>query len=206
MPRTTSTRKKIFLAAIDCFSQRNYKKCTMQEIADHVDIKAASIYRHFRGKDEILDEIFEYYKINFNKYRSSIDDVLATAATKPMDQVLPMLFYTFGTEEEREIMIKITRIIMDLRFEEDKAQKLFKTTFIDEPTQYLHTAFEALIASGKIKPFDYEAFSFQILAFGHMLHVISLLDGVKLKTVEKMFYTGIEQFARGLTNAELLET
>lgn len=203
MPRTTFTKKKIFLAAIDCFSQKGYKQSTMQEIADRVKIKAASIYNHFTGKEEILGEIFEYYKINFNKYRNPVDAIVEAAENKPFDKVLPMMFYTFGTEKEHEVMMKITHIIVDLKFENEEAKKLFRTAHIDEPTEYLHNVFSALIDSGKLKSFDYEELTFQIVSFSHMLMVISLLEGSTRKEGDKKYRKGIVFFQNFLKPFEL---
>ena len=60
------TKKEIFFTAVDFFSDRGFKQCTMQEIADKVNIKTPSIYKHFTNKKEILAEIFDYYKDKTN--------------------------------------------------------------------------------------------------------------------------------------------
>ncbi len=205
MLEKSSTKKKIFIAAVNCFSSKGYKQCSMNELAAVVGIRASSLYKHFKNKEEILHEIFEYYKINFNKYRTPIEKVLEAAESKDFLEIIPMLFFYFGTESEQGFMMKISRIVVDLRFENKEAQKLYKTVFFDEATDYLHTVFTELIKSGKVKPFNYEAVSFQFMGFTHMLFSMAFLDGVSKKEIERRYVEGIELFARGLGNARLFE-
>ncbi len=204
MPKDISTKQKIFNAAVDLFSAQNYNCCTIRDIAAAVGIKNASIYNHYKSKEDILLDIFEYYKINFNKYRTPLDTVIRAMDTEPLQKVIPMLFYTFGTEEEYTLMMKISRIVMDMKLENADAQKLFQTAFFDEPMAYIESAFSALIAAGKVKPFPYEPFAFQLVSFSHMLFVLASLDESKRKEVSKRAREGIDMFARGILNASLL--
>jgi AcrR family transcriptional regulator len=57
-----STKELIIDAAIDLFAQRGFDAMSMNEIADAVGIKKASIYFHFKSKEEIMDRIFEYFQ------------------------------------------------------------------------------------------------------------------------------------------------
>lgn len=203
IPRGISTRKRIFDTAIDLFSEKNYKLCTIRELAELVDIKSASLYKHYKSKDDILLEIFEYYKTNFNKNRKSVDDIVKAADTQPLDQAISVLFYLFGTEDEQALMLKITRIIMDLKYENEDAQKLFIKTVFDDPKEYLHAVFDALIAAGKIKPFDYEALTMQMIAFTHTMLVLTSLGKDNHNEMQKQFQEGVSFFARMAHNAGL---
>lgn len=203
MPRTADTRKKILWAALDCFSEKGYIQSTMQDIADRVRIKAASIYNHFTGKEEILNAIFEYYILHFNKYRTPIDKVLEVAGSQPIRKVLPLLFYTFGTKEEHAVMMKMVRIVMDMKYENEHTQKLFTMSFIDEPLEYLHNVFSALIRSGKMLPFDFEALSFQMVSFAHMTMVMALMKGSSERELKKLFESGIALFSGSLMGFHL---
>ena len=49
-----ATRDQILAEAARLFRHQGYATTTLRTIADAADIKAGSIYYHFRGKDEIL--------------------------------------------------------------------------------------------------------------------------------------------------------
>ncbi len=204
MPRNKSTKKKIFFAAVDCFYEKSYKRCTMQEIADKVNIKAPSIYKHFINKKEILTEIFEYYKNNLSKHRLPFEEIEKAIDYEPLSKVFSKLFFTFETENEYTIMMKISKIVIDMSHENKEAKRVFEISFIEEPTEYLHNIFSSLINSGKIKSFDYEALTFQIIAFSLMVFEVSLLNGTDRKEIDKKYNDGIALLARGFERADLL--
>lgn len=56
--KSISARKQEILeAAQRLFSQKGYQAASMRDLADDLDIKPASLYSHYRSKDEILWEI-----------------------------------------------------------------------------------------------------------------------------------------------------
>ena len=204
MPRNKLTKKKIFFTAIDCFSEKSFKQCTMQEIADRVNIKAPSIYKHFTNKKEILTEIFKYYKQNLNKNRLPAEEIINAIDQEPITKLFPKLFSTFETENEYTTIMKISKIVIDMSHENKEAKKVFQIVFIEEPTEYLTNVFTKLIDSGKIKSFDYESLIFQIIAFSLMIFEISLLYGTDRKEVDRRYNNGIAMLARGFERADLI--
>lgn len=49
----TSTRQRALDAALELFSQRGYQAVSMADIAGALDIKAPSLYKYFRNKEEL---------------------------------------------------------------------------------------------------------------------------------------------------------
>ena len=54
------TRDKIFDAAVDLFSEKGYDRTSVRDIAGAVGITESAVYRHYSGKESILDAIFAY--------------------------------------------------------------------------------------------------------------------------------------------------
>lgn len=154
MANTLSPKKKIFNAAVDCFSMYSYSDTTMEMIAGKIGVTAASIYNHYKNKDGILLSIFEYYLIHFNKYRTSIDDIIEAANHRPISEVFKSMFFRFGSETEHPLMLKITRIIFNLRFEHEEAGKVYDICFRQEPSEYLTLVLGRLVEMGAIAPID----------------------------------------------------
>ena len=50
---------KLNLDFLKLFSKKGYTGVSMREIATAVGIKGASIYNHFKGKQEVFEAIFE---------------------------------------------------------------------------------------------------------------------------------------------------
>lgn len=71
--QATSTRDRILEAALDLFAGRSYRAASMRQIAEAVGITKASLYHHFRSKQEILSELL-------TPLLDQLDAVLSAAA------------------------------------------------------------------------------------------------------------------------------
>ena len=54
MEKLNSTKERIIFESLNLFSQKGYDGVSMRDIAAAVGIKGASIYNHFKGKEEIF--------------------------------------------------------------------------------------------------------------------------------------------------------
>ena len=48
------TREKIFKAAGECFAQKGYSACSMQDIAEIAEVSKGALYGHFSSKEELF--------------------------------------------------------------------------------------------------------------------------------------------------------
>lgn len=61
-----TTRERITEEALTLFSCRGYKGTSVKNIADAVGIKDASLYKHFKSKQEIFDSIVELISVHIS--------------------------------------------------------------------------------------------------------------------------------------------
>nr|MCR4735058.1 TetR/AcrR family transcriptional regulator [Treponema sp.] len=54
-----STKEKILESSLTLFSKQGYDGTSVEQIAQAVGIKAPSLYKHFKGKEEILNAIID---------------------------------------------------------------------------------------------------------------------------------------------------
>jgi AcrR family transcriptional regulator len=57
--RAERTRRRILEAAGRCFADLGFAKTTVEEIARAAGVSKALVYVHFRGKEELLEAVFE---------------------------------------------------------------------------------------------------------------------------------------------------
>ena len=50
-----STKEKILETALTLFAKNGYDGTSVEQIAQDVGVKAPSLYKHFKGKDDILN-------------------------------------------------------------------------------------------------------------------------------------------------------
>ncbi|MGN0619432.1 MAG: TetR/AcrR family transcriptional regulator [Ruminiclostridium sp.] len=68
------TKDRILDSALELFSEKGYDGVGVDLIAERAGIKGPSLYKHFKGKEDILDALIEkaenYYQTNFGSVTS----------------------------------------------------------------------------------------------------------------------------------------
>ena len=87
-----STKEKILETALTLFAENGYNGTSMEQIAQDVGIKAPSLYKHFKGKEDILNTFIDTaenrYEENFGsdknigKIPNSIDEFIHETVKK----------------------------------------------------------------------------------------------------------------------------
>lgn len=148
-----TTKEKIFNVAIDLFSRKGYNEVSIREIAKNVGIKESSIYYHYSKKEDILDNIFEYFMDRMNK---------AEISDEQMEELLnqsPKVIYHFGSESVKKQfsklkMIKILRLIFIELYHNKKIRSFFLEEIINKPIWFWTSFFQRLIDKKIIRSSD----------------------------------------------------
>ena len=62
-----STKEKILDAALTLFAENGYDGTSVEQIAKAVGIKAPSLYKHYKGKEEILNALIDSAEIRYEE-------------------------------------------------------------------------------------------------------------------------------------------
>jgi AcrR family transcriptional regulator len=76
--RPRNRRRLIVAAAAELFASRGYAQVSMADVADAVAVRPSALYRHFRGKDDLL------YQVVHDTLRAVRADVHAMAGSRPL--------------------------------------------------------------------------------------------------------------------------
>ena len=87
-----STKDRILDAALTLFSENGYDGTSVEQIADFVGIRAPSLYKHYAGKEEILNALIDtaqaHYEglfgseINIGKVPESSEEFIRTSMSR----------------------------------------------------------------------------------------------------------------------------
>lgn len=133
------TRDRILDSALTLFSEKGYDGVGVDLIAENAGIKGPSLYKHFRGKEDILDVLIEkvesYYEASFGsvnnpgKMPSSMDELI-TLSLKRIEFTLhdPMI------KKVRRMLtmeqFRSNRIaLLTTKYNIDSVQKLYQRIF-----------------------------------------------------------------------------
>lgn len=71
------TRDRILVTSLELFNEEGEATTTTIDIANELDISPGNLYYHFKGKDEIIRELFQQYEL-------ALSDTLTAPIEKPL--------------------------------------------------------------------------------------------------------------------------
>lgn len=78
----TQKQLEIIDTTIDYIVKNGVQSFTLRNIASELGIKQPTLYSHFSSKEEILDGVFEVYKISMEKHQDNLRKLKASKLTK----------------------------------------------------------------------------------------------------------------------------
>jgi AcrR family transcriptional regulator len=205
MGELSDTKELIFDVFVEMVSTIGYENVTTRDIAKRIGINAASIYYHFKSKENILEFAYDYYSLYQYDNRASVDVMKKLIETGNAEEIVFTFFYTFLTEDQKKYvrMILITKIIYMRLFQDPIANAIFTESHMDN-SEYVISVLKHGVAVGRIDPgFDLETFadvligSMQIMgikAFAGMAYTVGQLDQEKriLTLIARLLSTALK--------------
>ena len=153
------TKQRILDAALTLFSEKGYSAVFVSDIADAVGIKAPSLYKHYRSKQEIFDSCVEVFSERMDRVRNelhlpgtpqaSID--YQTASTGKIIDIATGLFTFYLTDD---VASRFRKMLLIERFHNPRLDALFDEYFITGAVRYEEDTMSALMRAGVLKDED----------------------------------------------------
>ena len=172
-----NTKQRILKEALHLFSQKGYEAVSVEQIADAVGIKAPSLYKHYKGKQDIFHAIFEETTNRYSEFTDQIivhmqdtdqelqvfeeltEDVLATKVRK---------LFTYSLHDE--FVSQFRRMMTIEQFRSPELAELYTKRYVDEMNGYHTELFRKIISVGGMKNEDPE-----LLAMMYDAPIITLI-------------------------------
>ncbi|MBG43746.1 MAG: TetR family transcriptional regulator [Aequorivita sp.] len=155
--KTISRKEEIIAVASRLFKDKGYKAVSMRDIAKAMDIKAASLYNHINGKQEILSEIIlkvaEEFTVGMKKVVSE-----NSAAIDKIEKVIEM--HIDITVNYSEALAALNNDWMHLNDTDLKAFVKMREDYEENFRSIIKQGVEAC----EIKPYHPEVILFSILS------------------------------------------
>lgn len=206
MEKVKSTKERIIYEALRLFSENGYDGVTMREIAAAVGIKGASLYNHFKGKEDIFTAIFNEMKTQSDAAAEMMsipaDDGVAAvsfyhnAGETKLLQMTEMLF-DFYTRNEFAVMFR--RMLVSEQYKSPVAAEYYKAYYLNAPYEFQKGIFAAMQQCG-----DFGGFSPELLAlhfYSPIFFVISRFDiGFPYDDCLEMMRNHVKGFCKAYAN------
>jgi len=174
-----STKVHIIEESLSLFSQRGFDAVSVKEIADAVGIKAPSIYKHFKSKQDIFNAILEESNSRYALQTASLSldglnpqmdaGLFETITDDHMVEMGESLFNHFLHDE---FTSKIRKLLTIEQFKNQELANLYVIQYMESPLQYQRMIFELLIKKGLMRSGDPEIMAMQFFSPIFMLLVL----------------------------------
>ena len=161
-----TTKEKITEEALTLFAEKGYKGTSVKNIADAVGIKDASLYNHFKSKQEIFDSIVELIMTHI----SGLSETLGMPQDDKQDEPVLGFFEKMGLEDLKELSRKsfvfyltdpyisrFWRIAHMEQYSNPYIYTMFRKIFMEDAISYQEKLFEQMMEHGTFYPGDAKA-------------------------------------------------
>lgn len=163
-----STKANIIDCALNLFARQGYTDVSMNAIADGVGIKAASLYKHFSGKQAIFDAIVEKMSCDYaEKIKTlpiSAEDILADAQFYQdihIEDLVAISKDLFLFYRRDPYMCKFRMMLTVEQFRQTEIANLYTKIYYDDALKFHTGIFTQLIRCGLFEESDPESMALQ---------------------------------------------
>ena len=155
------TKQRILQEALRLFSQKGYDAVSVEQIADAVGIKAPSLYKHYKGKRDIFDAIFEETAKRYDAFTDTISVHMQDAeqdrqtfqsitAEELVRKVQSLVSYSLHDE----LVSQFRRMMTIEQFRSPELSSLYSQRYVEQIQQYHQALFRRLIEAGVLRDED----------------------------------------------------
>jgi AcrR family transcriptional regulator len=143
------TKDKIIEVSIDLFAAQGYSNTSVRQISGAIGLTEGSIYRHFSGKEYILEEIFAYAEnliytpLEFEETSGIDQDIsIFRGLLMPLPEIILKVPY----------VIKIAKIMYSELNHNKKISDYYQRIYVERAAEYSEALFQRQIELGNISP------------------------------------------------------
>ncbi len=206
-----NTKKRILDAALTLFSEKGYANVFVAEIAEAVGIKAPSLYKHYKSKQDIFNAILDEMKNNYDRQAAilSIDgnnamadaEVFSAASEDVLIKIGISLFTFFLHDGYTQ---KFRKMLTIEQFHNPELAELFTKQYIDDSLKYQSGMFAILCENGTLKGDNPQIMALQFHAPIYMLLTMCDREPERESELTALLEQHIRQFVRLYSKGEHL--
>ncbi len=198
-----NTKQRIIENALILFSEKGYEAVTVADIAQAVGIKAPSLYKHFKSKQDIFESILTELQSRYEA-QASMMHIGGMDAKEDAEHYLHISadilenmvkgLFTFFLHDE--YTARFRKMMTIEQFKNADIAILYSKQYFDDVITYQEILFSNLMQQGVIREADAKTVAFQF--FTPILSLIALCDRQPEREAEAYQYLEehVRQFNR----------
>ena len=206
-----NTKERILDAALTLFSQKGYANVYVAQIAEAVGIKAPSLYKHYKSKQEIFLAILDEMKKRYDQQAASLhmngNDVAMDAqlfSDLSEDGLVGIGIGLFKHFLHDDYTQRFRKMLTIEQFHNEELAQLFSRQYADDPLAYQSAMFAMLSAGGALKALKPDIMALQFYAPIYLLLTLCDREPSREAKLTAVLENHIRQFSRVYKREESL--
>lgn len=169
MSETLSTKEKILATSLDLFAEKGFEGASVDMIAAAIGIKGPSLYKHFKGKAEILDALITkvsgYYTTKFeDSGHLAHHDHRTDDLPRSIEELIHSTFARINFTMHDETVQKMRRFLTIEQFRNSRIAELANFHSYEGLLQRFSKLFTALMKTGLLVEGDANIMALEFIA------------------------------------------
>jgi Transcriptional regulator len=163
-----NTKQKIIEESMKLFSISGFDTVSIRAIAEAVGVGNSALYKHFKSKKEILNEIVSY---SVEYYLSMGNKQMTQIKSEEDLQKACLTMFEFQTKDEWMVMFR--RLLIIEQFKNPEMADIYRKFFIELPVESQAQYFGQLIEKGIMKAGNEKVLAMELYAPFYLYHLSS---------------------------------
>jgi len=161
-----NTKQRIIEESMRLFSSQGYDAVSIRSIAEAVGVGNSALYKHFRSKKEILNEITVFSIAYFQE--TGKKQMMKIRSLQDLQSAC-MTMFSFQTKDEWIVMFR--KLLIVEQFRNPEMQDIYRNFFIELPVQSQAVLFENLIEQGVMRKGNARVMAMELYAPFYLYHL-----------------------------------
>ncbi|MDO5294801.1 MAG: TetR/AcrR family transcriptional regulator [bacterium] len=153
-----TTKECILYETLELFSNKGFESVSMRDIGAAVGIRESSIYKHYSGKQAILDAIIEKALYEIDKMFVDLNvpdtnDVTSISRYQSMEleEVANLCSEMLLKQKKNNIVMKFRKFLTIEQFHNESLRDIFIEIFMNRQLMYIEKVFQNLLEFDVLK-------------------------------------------------------
>lgn len=200
-----NTKERIIEEALTLFAEKGYKGTSVKQIAEAVGIKDASLYKHYKSKQEIFDSIVTL----INEHISNLSDTLGLPQNEDQHTEASNLYHKLDFDGLKDLIrkafifyltdpyiYKFWRIAHMEQYQNEQIYGMYRQIFMDNAISYQTSLIVAMMKAGILCNGDARAVAISFYAPIFLLLTMYMDHSDKKDEALTILDSQIEEFVR----------
>ena len=162
MEEIMSTKEKILDAALTLFSENGYDGTSVEQIANVVGIKAPSLYKHYKGKEDILNALIDSAEVRYEEMFGSENNIGKVPQSREEFVKVTMERISFTMRDPK--IRKLRMLLVQEQFRNERISEVTTRHQLDGIQRMFAKIIKGMMDEGLVKNDDPELLAVELTA------------------------------------------